>query len=364
MSSNARNTVTVKNVRDIVDAVQSAGTDATSLTAARRVTGNVHQLDLSSMNAVVEYPARDMTITVEAGMTLKTLTCLLRSEGQQLPVDVADPEMTVGAFVASDPAGPRQYGYGTLRDYLIGIEAVDGLGRVFHAGGRVVKNVAGYDLCRLMVGSRGSLGILSQLTFKLKPVPEQFVIQQWQFAAELDVAASLDSLNKSAARPVVIDLDSPNGSTWSLNVGVEGPPNVCEWQIGQLACDMSNPTSTEVCAPDTTAAITYCGSGARRHLEAETVAVINSLPSQVPHVCRIVNEQGLSATCHAGNGVIAVQSNDSKPLPDHAVDQIESLLKDYGGHLRITKSDAVSRRRAGVFSAGLVAALDPHQVFV
>ena len=353
MSSNAQNKLIVRSVDDIVDAVQSAVRDGTVLSAARHVAGNTLQLDLSSMNAVVEYPARDMTITVEAGMTLQTLTSLLRAEGQQLPVDVADPQMTVGAFVASNPAGPRQYGYGTLRDYLIGIEAVDGHGRVFHAGGRVVKNVAGYDLCRLMVGSRGSLGILNQLTFKLKPVPEHFAVQRWQFADESDVAASLDSLNKSAARPVIIDLDSPGGSRWFLSVGVE------------VNYDMSHSISSELLAPDLTAAMKYCGDAAHRHRETETVAVVKTLPSQLLRICNIFNEHKYSANCHAGNGVIVVQSKHSGTLPEHVVDQIEALLKDHGGHFRrYANNDSVSQRRDGVFSTGLTAAFDPGQVFV
>ena len=156
MSSSAREPVQITAVQDVVDVIQQQADGAQSITAARNAFDECVRLDLRGLNRVVDYPARDMTVTVEAGLSLQDVTTLLESENQQLPVDVADPSMSVGAFVASDLAGPRQYGYGTLRDYLIGMEAVDGQGRVFHAGGRVVKNVAGYDFCRLAVGSRGS----------------------------------------------------------------------------------------------------------------------------------------------------------------------------------------------------------------
>ena len=364
MSSTARNTVTVRTVRDIVDAVQTAAADGTTLTVSRAVVGTALQLDLSAMNAVVDYPARDMTITVEAGVTVHALTDLLKTEGQQLPVDVADPSMTVGAFVAADLAGPRQYGYGTLRDYLIGMEAVDGRGRVFHAGGRVVKNVAGYDLCRLIVGSRGLLGILSQVTFKLKPAPEQFLIQQWQFANQTEVTESLDILNDSTARPVVIDLQTMGNSIWSLFVGVEGQANVCDWQIEQLNREMSGPVSSDLCAANTEAAMVYCQEVASRHVAPDKVAVVRTLSSRVTDVCRVIHKYGFQAVCHAGNGVIIVCSGDSTSLPDQAVQQIQTLLKDHGGHIRVAKEDAVSRRSANSFAAGLVVAFDPNHVFV
>ena len=104
-------------------------------------------------SSVIDYPARDMTITVGTGMSAGQLCGILRHENQQLPIDTADGEITIRELVDFDISGPRQFGYGTLRDYVIGIEASDGSGRVFHAGGRVVKNEAGYDLCRLLIGN-------------------------------------------------------------------------------------------------------------------------------------------------------------------------------------------------------------------
>ena len=363
MSSTARNTVAVKTVQDIVDAVRNAAVNRKKLTAARQVNDAACQLDLSSMNAVVDYPVRDMTVTVEAGMSLRVFSDLVSTEGQQLPVDMADLGMTVGAFVAADLAGPRQYGYGTLRDYLIGMEAVDGQGRVFHAGGRVVKNVAGYDLCRLMVGSRGALGILSQLTFKLKPIPEQFLVQSWHFANKNAVAASLDSLNKSAARPVVIDVWSSDSLTWSVSVGVEGPPGVCDWQIRRLQEEITDAVSSEIHAADSTAAMKYCAEGARRHIAAETVGIVMTVPSQVVDVCSLLHESGLTAVSHAGNGIV-VCCGESGLLPEDSVKQIWSLVGKYGGFFVDSTNATTSRRSWNPLSTGLVDVFDPGHVFV
>ncbi len=364
MSSTARRTVVVKTTGDVVDVVRAASAEGTTLTAARQTAGTAVRLDLSEMNGVVEYPARDMTITVEAGMTLQALTDVLRQEGQQLPVDFCDPDMSVGAFVASNLAGSRQYGYGTLRDYLIGMEAVDGHGRVFHAGGRVVKNVAGYDLCRLMVGSRGALAILCRLTFKLKPVAVHFAVQRWQFDNDSAVTASLESMNGSEARPMVLDLHAANDSTWSLFVGVDGPANVCNWQIERLNQEMKTPTSSEIHAADHETAMMYCQKVAGQHRAPNAVAVVRALPSRVTDVCRVIHTFGLGVVCHAGNGIINICSGDSAALPDEAVERIQTLVKEHGGYVRLPHGEAVGSRPAGSFSAGLVDAFDPQHVFV
>ena len=130
-------------------------------------------VDLRDLDQVIDYPARDMTITVQAGITVARLQEILRGEGQQLPVDVplAD-RATLGGAVATNASGPRRFGHGTLRDYVIGISVVNDAGREVKGGGRVVKNVAGYDLMKLYTGSFGTLGIISQLTLKVKPRAE------------------------------------------------------------------------------------------------------------------------------------------------------------------------------------------------
>ena len=115
-----------------------------------------------------------MTITVEAGVTMRTLADLLAKERQRLPVDVPQAERaTIGGVIATNWNGPRRYGEGIVRDFVIGISAVDGRGLPFKGGGRVVKNVAGYDFCKLLTGSLGTLGVITQVTLRLKPIPEQ-----------------------------------------------------------------------------------------------------------------------------------------------------------------------------------------------
>ncbi len=363
MSSTAREVISIRSVQDVVDAVRQAAADGVTLSAARQAPDAVRQLDLSSFQAVVDYPARDMTITVEAGMPLQKLEDLLRAEGQQLPVDAGDPDMSVGAFVAADHAGPRQYGYGTLRDYLIGVEAVDGRGRVFHAGGRVVKNVAGYDLCRLMTGSEGALGILTQLTLKLKPVPEQFVIHTWQFASGDPVAVALDQLNESRAQPIVLDLEVRQQAAWSLHAGVEGPAKLCDWQLEQLKSEIRNAERSDVTAGDQTMALEYCRRTAAAHFHPQTVAIVRTLPSRVAGICAHLEKSGLTAVCHARNGVILVGRAEADVLSDDDVMSLRQQLSDHGGHLQLSLSGRGIRTGGSPYTAGLIEAFDPDRVF-
>ena len=99
--------------------------------------------------------------------------------GDQLPIDLPDAHRaTLGGVIATNTSGARRYANGTMRDYVIGIRAVDGQGITYNGGGRVVKNVAGYDFCKLLTGSLGTLGIISQVTLKVKPIPpcSRFVV--------------------------------------------------------------------------------------------------------------------------------------------------------------------------------------------
>lgn len=123
------------------------------------------------LNRVVEHAAGDFTVTVEPGLKVADLQRQLAREGQFLAVDPAfDRQATVGGMVATADTGSLRQRYGGLRDMLIGVQFVRYDGEIARAGGRVVKNVAGYDLMKLMTGAYGSLGILSELTFRLYPV--------------------------------------------------------------------------------------------------------------------------------------------------------------------------------------------------
>ncbi|MEO0541712.1 MAG: FAD-binding oxidoreductase, partial [Cyanobacteria bacterium P01_A01_bin.105] len=126
------------------------------------------------LNQVVAHWVEDFTVRVQAGVRLADLQAQLRSHHQFLPIDpLYDDTATLGGIVATADTGSLRQRYGGLRDLLIGVQMVRDDGAVAKAGGRVVKNVAGYDLMKLMTGSYGTLALLSELTLKLSPLPER-----------------------------------------------------------------------------------------------------------------------------------------------------------------------------------------------
>ena len=140
-------------------------------------------VSLVRMNRVVAYDPADMTIIVEGGITLGAVNQLTAAHGQRLPSDPPQPELTtVGALIASAKAGPLRLSEGTIRDLLIGIRFVGHDGRLIHAGGRVVKNVAGYDLMKVLTGSFGTLGIITEAAFKVRPIPPNYQLASATFA--------------------------------------------------------------------------------------------------------------------------------------------------------------------------------------
>ena len=128
------------------------------------------------LDRVVEHAPSDQIVVVEAGVTLAALARTLALRGQRLVLDPPLPERaTVGGVLAANAFGPRRARYGSARDLIIGISFVRSDGRLAHGGGKVVKNVAGFDLPKLMVGSLGTLGLIATATFRLHPLPEETV---------------------------------------------------------------------------------------------------------------------------------------------------------------------------------------------
>jgi glycolate oxidase FAD binding subunit len=141
-------------------------------------------VSLKRMARVVAYEPDDMTVVALAGMTLGEINRLMVSQRQRLGIDPPNPDMTtIGAMIGAAQAGPLRHSEGPGRDLLIGIQFVGHGGRVVRAGGRVVKNVAGYDLMKLLTGSFGTLGIVTEATFKVRPLPENYALIAAPFVA-------------------------------------------------------------------------------------------------------------------------------------------------------------------------------------
>jgi glycolate oxidase FAD binding subunit len=180
---------------------------------------------LRRLGRVLEHEPADLTATAEAGITLEALQTTLRAQGQWLPLDPPAPrEATLGGVLAANAAGPRRLGYGTARDLVIGIRVVAPDGQLVRAGGKVVKNVAGYDLSKLYIGSLGTLGIIVDATLKLRPRPETEGACWATFPTLPAGARAALAVAGSELEPVALTLLDPDGAAaCGRQAGLETP---------------------------------------------------------------------------------------------------------------------------------------------
>jgi glycolate oxidase FAD binding subunit len=174
------------------------------------------------LSEITEYEPADLTVTVQAGMHLADLQARLSAEGQMLALDPAAADRaTIGGLIAANASGPLRLLYGTARDLVIGTRVVNADGVVSKAGGRVVKNVAGYDLNKLYVGSLGTVGVIVELSFKLHPLPQAQGMLLASFASADDAAAAIGTLMRSPLGPAAIELLDASAAA-----GLPGSPPV------------------------------------------------------------------------------------------------------------------------------------------
>jgi len=197
----------------------------------------VESVDMRALNRLLTHVPEDMTVTVESGLTLTALQSALGTRGQWLPLDPPHADtLTISELLEQNASGPRRYGFGTARDHLIGLKAVLADGRIVASGGKVVKNVAGYDLHKLFIGGRGTLGVIVEATFKLRPLPEkeEFVAARCESLAQAEKL--IDLVLNSPVSPAVLDLHNisiPN-SQFTTVLGFAGSCAEVDWQLGEV----------------------------------------------------------------------------------------------------------------------------------
>jgi glycolate oxidase FAD binding subunit len=309
-------------------------------------------LSMRGLKRVVDYPARDMTITVEAGITMDALSATLAKEKQWLPIDLPNAHhATLGGVIATNASGARRYGNGTMRDYVIGITAVDGRGMMYHGGGRVVKNVAGYDFCKLLTGSLGTIGIITQLTLKVKPRPEcsRFVacrVRNLQAAEKL-----LDGLVTTRTTPVAIELligpawqNDPglgklsSGEVGHVLVGFEGTPPEVSWAFSTLFNEWhklgGNP---EVVREDQTGGLWT--RLAQFPVEGSAALVIKASLRPSRTVEFVERLRQIDPTCdiqsHAGNGIVVARMSQfgTGGISKLLVGTLQPAAAEHDGHV-------------------------------
>ena len=199
-------------------------------------------LALKRLDRILEHEPGDLTVTVEAGLTFDRLQAELGKRGQWLSLDpAASDRATVGGILASDASGPRRHLYGTARDLVIGLTVIGADGRAVRGGGKVVKNVAGYDLPKLYIGSFGTLGILVEATFKLRPRADVDRLVVARFDRLKDAGQGARAVLGSDLIPSALELVDDQalerlgqGEGAALLVGLDGIAPQVEWQVTEL----------------------------------------------------------------------------------------------------------------------------------
>jgi glycolate oxidase FAD binding subunit len=183
-------------------------------------------LSLARLNGVMEHEPADLTATVQAGITMAELQAQLGSRRQWWPVDPPLPTAaTVGGVLATNASGPKRLLYGTARDLLIGITVVHADGTISKAGGKVTKNVTGYDMMKLYIGSLGTLAVIAEATLKLRPVPAMQELAWSTFVSRETAAETAQRLLAGGLLPNAVELVSPAVTVWLRQTldGREGP---------------------------------------------------------------------------------------------------------------------------------------------
>lgn len=211
---------------------------------------SISKVDLGQLNRIVELTPEDMTATVEAGIALGELQRELGAHRQWLPIDPPNADaVSIHEMLSRDLSGPRRFGCGTIREHLIGMKVVLADGRTIKSGGKVVKNVAGYDLAKLFIGARDSLGIIVEATFKLRPRPEEERIVSRQIGSADEMKPVLTSVLDSEMTPIILDayrLDTAEMRGLSIVLGLAGTRAEVEWQLGKArALGFETPASLD-----------------------------------------------------------------------------------------------------------------------
>jgi glycolate oxidase FAD binding subunit len=340
-------------------------------------------IDTTGISRLIDYPFADMTITVEAGMTLSALRAILAEQHQRVLVDAPDPERaTLGGIYATNTSGPRRYASGRPRDQIIGVSFVTSQAVMVKGGGRVVKNVAGYDFPKLLTGSMGTLGVITQLTLKVRPIPEASAVVWVPFWNPRSLADTLDQLNKSGTRPVALEFLNGSGARTVgqglglptgqgiLVIGYEDNAGSVRWQIDRLKSELGRDDIAileGVDAQPLWKALTDFHAAK----SGPVSFVANLRPSTVATFVEALDPERWSAQSHAGNGIVRAHAQGEWTLEamTQQTKKFQALASREGGNLVLARCPTAWKeslkvwgepRPDWVIAERVKAALDPY----
>jgi glycolate oxidase FAD binding subunit len=303
-------------------------------------------LTTAAMTSVTEYEPADLVISALAGASLAQLADRVAAHNQFIALDPAvSPRSTIGSTVATGAAGPLRYAHGTPRDQTLGLEIVTGDGRVLHFGGRVVKNVAGYDIVRIMTGSRGTLAFITRVSMRLKPQPEvdrTAVVKAGSFAAIADIT---DAIMATKLDPAAIEIVSEPLARqlqdivgWLLLVRVHGNADA----VGDAVARIRSAAGAAVID-------VADGATAWRNLAAlEAAAPVNIRFANLPSLLRDTTATALNTAelggldgsriaMHAGDGIVRVMADHTASAATDVIARARVDMEQRGGTLIVDR---------------------------
>jgi glycolate dehydrogenase FAD-binding subunit len=304
-------------------------------------------VDLSTMDRVLDHAAGDLIVEAQAGTPLADLQAVVGQAGQRLVIDETVPGASVGGALASNAAGPQRMLVGTARDLLIGITVVRADGVVAKAGGRVVKNVAGYDLGKLMIGSLGTLAVVTEALFRLHPVPE---VRRWVSVPVADPQRAHDlaqAVVHGQTVPGALEVDWPADGPGTLTVQYGGKPDGVEDRVGTARSLLGGDASVSEDEPD--------GWSSYPWRAGETGLKLTFVLSGLRDVLAVTRDVGAAVRGSAGTGVVYAALDRPDDVPA-ALDRLRSVCARHRGSAVVVDAPAEVKRAVDVW--GPVPALD------
>ncbi|MGB3495431.1 MAG: FAD-binding oxidoreductase [Elainellaceae cyanobacterium] len=330
------------------------------------------------LNRLIDHAVGDLTVTAEAGMGFADIQQHLQGEQQQLGLDPSfGDRATLGGIVATADTGSLRQRYGGVRDMLIGLSFVRADGQIAKAGGQVVKNVAGYDLMKLMTGAYGTLGIITQVTFRLYPIPP--ASQTILITGEAEAIATLaDQIAVSTLTPTQFDLLSPAlvqrleiGKSMGLLLRFQSIAVSVEQQVSQVQAiahsnDHSTDHSAETRSPSdaTKLQTTLLDPDEEQNLWRRLRETMDSGPYSVPITCKIGVEPRHAAIAlthleaalpaeaigqlhrSSGSGTLRLEGEAIVP---QAILKLRQICESYGGYLTLLEAPPSWKRQIDVW---------------
>jgi len=313
-------------------------------------------LDVSALDRVIDHAAGDLIVAAQAGARLADVQLAVGEAGQRLALDETVPGASIGGLLSANASGPRRVAVGSARDLLIGITVVRADGVVAKAGGRVVKNVAGYDLGKLLIGSLGTLAVIVDATFRLHPRPAARSWVSVPVATPAEAHRLVQSLLHAQAVPSAIEVEwAPGGGT--VSVLLEGREDGVAGRTGTVR-GLLGEGSTESATAEPADGATYPWDVAATGDDRATALKLTFALSGLADVLHASTDVGLILRGSAGAGVAyaALPFDTSPEAARQALDRIRDTCTRHGGSTVVV--DAPADVKAGLDVWGPVPALD------